>query len=166
MSQKSTPKSTPKSSGRRVLLLCTLGLAVVAVGLSYCVHLGASREADEEPRTAAEFKVVSPDGTTEEPTTPAAVAAGEQIGSNVSRGKVLFGAVVDIDAQHLTLRLTDGRQLVVDVNGETRYESMKAGGLSGVRPGDMVVVHAMARRDEMTADLVIDSRISAGMPTG
>lgn len=137
--------------------LCLVGLVVAGVGLAYCVHLGAQRGDSDDPATSAAAMEYLTSGSPE--TTPPAGAAPAP--SAVTRSKMLMGTVGAVGASQLVLQMEDGRVHTIGLTDATHYESTRSDSPVPVRVGDLVVVHVVMEGDRMTADLVVDGRVTA-----
>lgn len=142
-------------------LLCLAGLVVAGFGLAYCVHLGAMRDDSEDSESSAaalEYLTASP---------TQAAAPGAPVASAptaVSRSKMLLGTVDSVGASQLVLQLKDGRTHTIGLTDTTHYESPHTDAPVPVKVGDLVVVHVMMEGDRMTADLVVDGRVTTPTP--
>lgn len=142
-------------------LLCLAGLVVAGIGLAYCVHLGAMRDDSEDSDTSAaalEYLTAS--------STPSAVP-GAPVASapvEVSRSKMLLGTVDSVGSSQIVLQMKDGRTHTIGLTDSTHYESPHTDSPVPVKVGDLVVVHVMVEGERMTADLVVDGRVTTPTP--
>jgi hypothetical protein len=142
-------------------LLCLAGLVVAGIGLAYCVHLGAQRDDSEDSETSAaalEYLTSSPTPAT---APGAAVAAAP---TEVSRSKMLMGTVDSVGSSQIVLQMKDGRTHTIALTDSTHYESPHTDAPVPVKIGDLVVVHVMVEGERMTADLVVDGRVTTPTP--
>lgn len=142
-------------------LLCLAGLVVAGIGLAYCVHLGAQRDDSDDSDTSAaalEYLTASPS----ESVMPGAPVASGPV--EVSRSKMLLGTVDSVADSQMVLQLKDGRTHTIGLTETTHYESPHTDMPVPVKVGDLVVVHVLVEGDRMTADLVVDGRVTTPTP--
>ncbi|MBT0566214.1 hypothetical protein [Williamsia sp. CHRR-6] len=146
-------------------MLSLLGLLIAGIGLAYSVHVGADRGDDSDATSAAQMKMLapSPDGTP--------LPIGAQLPSTaplapsvVSRSKMILGTVETLTPTSLVLHVSDGRRHRIVLNGDTHYESADKQTKPAPAVGDLVVVHVLVAGDTMTADLVVDGRVTTPAP--
>ncbi|GAA1882901.1 MAG: hypothetical protein INR72_04775 [Williamsia herbipolensis] len=142
-------------------LLCLAGLVVAGIGLAYCVHLGAQRDDSEDSETSAaalEYLTAS--------STPSAAPGAPVVSAptEVSRSKMLLGTVDSVASSQIVLQMKDGRTHTIGLTDSTHYESPHADSPVPVKVGDLVVVHVMVEGERMTADLVVDGRVTTPTP--
>lgn len=142
-------------------LLCLAGLVVAGIGLAYCVHLGAQRDDSEDSETSAaalEYLTTS--------STPSAAPGAPVVSAptEVSRSKMLLGTVDSVGSSQIVLQMKDGRTHTIGLTDSTHYESPHTDSPVPVKVGDLVVVHVMVEGERMTADLVVDGRVTTPTP--
>lgn len=142
-------------------LLCLAGLVVAGIGLAYCVHLGAQRDDSEDSETSAAALEYLTAGPTPSVAPGAPIAA---VPDEVSRSKMLMGTVDSVASSQIVLLLKDGRTHTIGLTDSTHYESPHTDSPVPVRVGDLVVVHVNVEGERMTADLVVDGRVTSPTP--
>ncbi|GAA2062853.1 hypothetical protein [Williamsia deligens] len=145
-------------------LLCLAGLVVAGLGLAYCVHLGAQRDDSEDSDTSAAALEYLASSSPTATVTPAPGVAVTSAPIAVSRSKMLFGTVGAVDGSRMTLQMNDGRVHTIGLTADTHYESPHSHSPVPVRVGDLVVVHVQVAGETMTADLVVDGRVTSPTP--